>query len=129
MMIRSLKSCATFILVVLLLFLPHVSFAQPYYGANFSYTLLATSPGPLHGYQLMLQYDPQRFRWRGFNLYFDGGFSSFRAPHAAKNREINIYSIAPILRYSFTPRGFFQPYLELSIGLSYLNHTWLENAI
>jgi lipid A 3-O-deacylase len=40
---------------------------------------------------------------------------------------LNIYSVAPVVRYSFNRRGSIKPFLELSVGLSYLNHTHFED--
>lgn len=102
------------------------SAAPPYYGANLSYAAHASEPENLHGYQLMLNYDPQRFKWRQFNVYFDGGYSHFWGANSPYSN-INIYSIAPVIRYTFKKRGPILPYLELSIGLSYLNHTRLDD--
>lgn len=101
--------------------------ATPYYGATLSYVAKTKEPSNLHGYQFMLNYDPQRFKWRKFSLYFDGGFSHFWTNGTPYYSTINIYSIAPVLRYTFRKRGPVLPYLELSIGLSYLNHTRIEN--
>lgn len=110
------------IILVLALMLPRLCMSAPYYGGTFSYDAHSKDPSNLHGYQLMLNYDPQRFKWRQFNVYFDGGFSNFwvnSGPHST----VNIYSIAPVIRYTFKRRGPVLPYLELSIGVSYMNHT------
>ena len=114
-------------LVILSLLFSGLSRAAPYYGANLSYALITTEPPSLHGYQLMLNYDPQRFKWRQFNVYFDGGFSHFCVTNTPHFTTLNIYSIAPVVRYTFKKHGPVHPYLELSIGLSYLNHTRLDN--
>lgn len=101
--------------------------AAPYYGATLSYALIAKEPPNLRGFQFMLLYDPQRFKWRKFNVYFDGGFSYFSDSQTPYYSAINIYSIAPVIRYTFKKRGPVFPYLELSIGLAYLNHTRFED--
>jgi hypothetical protein len=101
--------------------------AAPYYGANFSYAAEAQSPSDLHGYQLMLNYDPQRFKWRRFNILFEGGLAHFWVNNTPYYSTVNIYSIAPIIRYTFRKRGPFLPYLDLSIGVAYLNHTRLDH--
>ncbi len=112
----------------LLLILPClVNASTPYYGANFSFAAIAKEPSNLHGVQLMLNYDPQRFKWRQFNVYFDGGVSNFYVNNAAHNSNITIYSIAPVVRYTFKKQGPIHPYLELSIGLAYLNHTRIDD--
>lgn len=115
------------LLLVLVSYLPFIALATPYYGANFSYNLASKEPDGLRAYQLMLNYDPQRYKWRQFNVYFDGGFSYMKATEATNYKTLNIYSVAPVVRYSFKKHGPLSPYLELSIGLSYLNHTRLEN--
>lgn len=98
---------------------------QPYYGVTASYAATSSEPSDLHGYQLMFNYDPQRFKWRQFNIYFDGGISHFATP--PPNSTINIYSAAPVVRYTFKKHGPVHPYLELSVGLSYMNQTRLYN--
>lgn len=100
---------------------------MPYYGINFSYVLLNQEPSSLRGYQLMLNYDPQRFTWRKFNIYFDAGFSHFWVTDTPYYTTVNIYSIAPVVRYTFKKRGPLSPYFEVSIGLAYLNHTRFED--
>lgn len=114
-------------LVVFLLLMPVLAKAEAAsYGANLSIPVHSTEPNNLHGYQFMLNYDPQSFLWRQFNIYFDGGFSHFYVNNA-HNSTINIYSIAPVVRYTFKKHWQLHPYLELSIGLSYLNQTHIED--
>lgn len=115
------------IVLAAVLVLPNLTYAAPYYGATFSYAASAHEPPELHGYQLMLDYDPDRFKWRKFNVYFDGGFSHFWVNNTPYYTTVNIYSVAPVVRYTFKKRGPVLPYLELSIGLAYLNHTRIEN--
>lgn len=114
-------------LLIALIALPTLCFSAPYYGANFSYPLITREPPSLHGFQFMLNYDPQRFQWKQFNIYFDGGFSHFWVTDTPYYTTLNIYSVAPVVRYSFEKHGPVLPYLELSIGLAYLNHTHLED--
>ena len=114
-------------LALLSLLLSQLVLATPYYGATFSYSLITKEPPHLHGYQLMFNYDPQQFKWRHFNVYFDGGFSHFWITNTPYYTTVNIYSLAPVVRYTFKKRGPFLPFLELSIGLAYLNHTHLDD--
>lgn len=117
----------TLYIIAFLMILPSIADASPYYGATLSYAAITKEPPSLNGYQLMLSYDPQRFTWRQFDLYFDGGFSHFWVTSTPYYRTLNIYSIAPVVRYTFKRRGPVLPYLELSIGFAYLNHTRLDN--
>ncbi len=114
-------------LIAFALLLPSLLQAAPYYGATLSYALITKEPPALRGYQVMLNYDPERFKWRHFNVYFDGGFSHFWITNTPYYTTVNIYSVAPVVRYTFKKRGPILPYLELSIGLAYLNHTHLDD--
>lgn len=116
-----------FNLFALLILLPSLGIAAPHFGATLSYALVTKEPPSLHGYQVMLNYDPQRFKWRRFNLYFDGGFSHFWVTNTPYYTNVNIYSVAPVVRYTFKRRGPLLPFLELSIGFAYLNHTHLDS--
>lgn len=107
--------------------LPLIATSAPYYGTNFSYSLHAKEPENAKAYQLMINYDPQQFQWRQFNVYFDGGFSHIWDTKSPYYSSVNIYSVAPVVRYLFKKQGPVHPYLELSIGIAYLNHTRLEN--
>lgn len=114
-------------LLVLSFTLSSLSLAKPYFGATASVPVITKEPSSLHGYQFMIDYDPDRFKWRQFNLYFDGGFSHFSTNGTPYYSTINIYSVAPVVRYTFKRRGPVLPFLELSIGLSYLNQTRFED--
>lgn len=114
-------------LILTLLLIPILSTAQPHYGANISIPIIATEPSTLHGYQIMGFYDPERFQWRQFNVYFDAGFSHFTQTDTPYHSTINIYSAAPVIRYTFKKHGPVHPYLELSIGAAYLNQTRFAN--
>jgi hypothetical protein len=115
-------------LLSFLLLLPSLCCAeQSYFGANVSVPMITKEPESLHGSQFMVNYDPQRFKWRQFNVYFDAGFSHFWITNTPYYTGLNIYSAAPVIRYTFRRRGPIHPYLELSIGLSYLNHTRLDD--
>lgn len=115
------------IFIALCISLPQICFATSYYGANFSYAAYAKEPDSLRGSQLMLNYAPERFHWHPWSIYFDGGFSHFGVTRTYYYTTVNIYSIAPVLRYSFERYGIFSPYFELSIGFCYLNHTHIDN--
>lgn len=117
-----------FLFLVLSLFcLPTLSISAPYYGANFSYAVIGKEPPTAHGFQIMLTYDPDCLRWRRLVLYFDAGFSHFWITNTPYYSTLNIYSIAPVARYMLNRAGLILPFFEISVGLSYLNHTHLDN--
>lgn len=116
----------TLILVVILL--PGLGFASSYstnsyYGMSFSYAFYSKEPTHLNGPQLLLNYHPQRFQWSSFNLYFDGGIAYFWRSNTDQNPNITLLTLAPVIRYNFNQLYTLLPYADLSIGLTYLNHT------
>lgn len=104
----------------------HLSSTYASYGVAFTLPLETSTPPYLRGYQVMLNYDPKTISWQNFNIYFDGGFSHFWVTNHTDNKSLNIYSIAPVVRYAFSKRGPVTPYLEFSIGASYLTKTRLD---
>jgi len=114
------------ITILLLVSTFHTTNAYASYGASFNFPLETSTPPYLRGYQLMLNYDPKTIVWHGFDLYFDAGFSRFWVSNQTNHKSLNIYSIAPVVRYSFKKYGQITPYLELSIGASYLSKTRLD---
>jgi len=115
------------VIAIILFFIPQLGLASPYYGGTFSYVAYPKEPENLHGYQFLLSYDPNRFQWRQFNLYFDGGVSQLWITNRPYYTTLTIYTLSPIIRYSFKKRGPISPYLEISAGLAYLNHTRLDD--
>ncbi|OGT61831.1 MAG: hypothetical protein A3E85_01890 [Gammaproteobacteria bacterium RIFCSPHIGHO2_12_FULL_45_12] len=109
-----------------LLLLPCLGAAQPYAGVNLALPLITKEPDTLHGYQFLMSYDPDRFQWRKFNLLFDAGIAHFWVNNTPYYTTLTIYSLAPIIRYTFNPHFNCRPYLDLSIGIAYLNHTRFE---
>ncbi len=92
-------------------------------GIAFTYPLIAKDPGHLKGYRTALWYQPPKLIWAHVKIYFDVSFGHWWVNHATANREINIYSLAPTLRYYFTQDSFVSPFIDLSIGASYLTRT------
>lgn len=97
--------------------------APPYFGAQVSIVGKSSEPQNAHGYQFILFYDPQCFKWRRFNIYFDAGISHFWVNNTDLHPRVTLYSIAPVIRSTFKRRGLLRPYVELSIGLAYINST------
>lgn len=106
--------------------LPGMIVASPY-GANFSYPLYSKEPEGLRGFQIMLNYHPKRYVWQKTQVYFDAGYSHFSSHEKPYYSTISIYSMAPVLRFNLRQQGPILPYLEVSIGLAYLNHTHIDS--
>jgi Lipid A 3-O-deacylase (PagL) len=103
-------------------------FSADFYGMQLSIPVskATTSPMLLRGYQIMLNYAPDRWIWHDVSVYIDGGFTHFWMDKDGPNHSINIYSIAPVVRYSYNTGGSLTPFLEFSIGASYLNKLKLD---
>lgn len=122
------KPVITLLLILFLLLCPLLSTGSPYYGATVSSIIYGKEPALFHGFQLMLVYDPELIQGRQFNVYFDGGFSHLSTSATPYYTTVNIYSIAPVFRYTFCQHWWnIHPFLELSIGLAYLNHTHFDS--
>lgn len=115
-----------FLIAAIFVFLPALAAATPYYGATASVALENKEPPHLRGYTFTLFYDPQRFQWRKFNVYFDLAFAHFWDTQTAYYSSVSIIALSPVIRYTFRRRGPILTYLELSIGASYINHTRFE---
>jgi hypothetical protein len=110
-----------FIIFLLIGFISCVAHAQT--GINFTYPLVVKDPNDLKGYKIAAWYQPASFAWQHVKIYFDASFGHWWVNNAPANREINIYSIAPTLRFYPTPGHFISPFIDLSIGASYLTQT------
>lgn len=97
------------------------------YGVSLAYGLHGSEPIGVKGIQAMLSYDPGIYRWRHFNVYFDGGASYFRVNRATENKSLYTLAIAPVVRYQFNRHYFLHPFLEISIGAAYLSKIYLQN--
>lgn len=97
------------------------------YGFNFSYALKSQDPSNLHGYRASFLYEPPFWVWQHVHIFFDTSFGHWWVPNATQYSNLNIYSIAPVLRYYFKNYAYFRPYLDLSIGPSYLTKTRLSD--
>ena len=95
------------------------------FGVGATYPLVFSEPNRANAYQIKLIYDPERFRWRKFNVFFDGGFTHVTDTGAHINRSMNFYSASPVARYTFTYPWPVNPYIDIGIGVSYRDHTRL----
>ena len=59
--------------------------------------------------------------------YFDISAGHWWVNNYPVHREINIYSIAPTLRYYLMQNNYISPYFDLSIGASYLTRTHIAD--
>lgn len=113
-----LTGLSTFIITTL-------AHASPF-GASFTYPIIAKDPENLHGYKGSVTYQPPSFNWDHVQVYFDAGFGHWFVSGHGPYRSLNIYSVAPYLRYYLIKKPCFSPYVEASLGLAYLSKTHLD---
>jgi len=94
-------------------------------GGSFYYSLISQDPDNLHGYRAALWYQPGNLIWKHVRVYFDGGMGYWWIANSNPHHSLYIVSLSPVLRYYYRKRYFLTPFLELSIGLSYLSKTRL----
>jgi hypothetical protein len=92
-------------------------------GIALTYPLITKDPSQLKGYRGALWYQPSCLAWQRLKIYFDISFGHWWVNNYPTNREINIYSFAPTLRYYLIQNSIISPYIDLSIGASYLTRT------
>ncbi len=103
--------------------------SSPYIGGSLSIPLLSKDPQNLHGYRAAIWYQPESLLFTpNLHLYFDASFGHWWVTkHSSRyNQSLSIYAVAPILRYYFLQQPTFAPFINLSIGLSYLTRTHLD---
>ena len=71
-------------------------------GIALTYLIIPKDPPDLHGYQASLWYQPKSWTWEHVNIYLDASFGHWWLHNKdTEHRQINIYSLAPIVRYYF----------------------------
>lgn len=114
--------------IFFILLLSPSTYALPYhYSANVAAIIFSKEPAHFNGWQARLSYYPDKLTWPSLRLFFDGGFSYFRLTKNRPHRTIQIYAIAPVLRYYFKRESIFLPFVDASIGFAYLNRTRFDN--
>ena len=107
--------------------LPQSAFAWSE-GFTVSLPVITKDPENLHGINAGLWYDPETLIWRQFHLYFDvlGAHYWVTGP-STPYHDINILAVSPVVRYLFKEHFSVTPYLEFSVGPSYLSNTRFAN--
>jgi hypothetical protein len=107
-------------------FASSIVYASPY-GINFSTLLIDKDPENLHGVRGSFQYFPSSWVWEHVHIFFDVGVGHWWVRDSDPYRIVNIYSIAPVFRYYFKNNPFMSPFLDISIGPSYLTRSRIDH--
>lgn len=111
-----------------LLCMTHAVYASSYpnWGASLSVPLITKDPEYLHGYRAAVWYQPKSFIWKNVQVYVDASFGHWWVTNTTAYNNLNIYSVAPIVRVYFT-HGYVSPFMNASIGLAYLSRTQIDH--
>lgn len=97
--------------------------ASPY-SINLSTPIIDKDPSNFHGLRGSIQYEPPAWVWEHLHIFFDGSIGHWWTNQTPNYRIINIFSIAPVLRYYVLKNtASISPFVDISIGLSYLSKT------
>jgi hypothetical protein len=102
-------------------------YATSPYGVNFSYVLVNKDPNHLHAYRASFLYEPPSWVWEHVHIFFDAGYGHWWVDNVSAYSNLNIYSIAPVLRYYFVNSDLFSPFFDISIGPAYLTKTHIAD--
>lgn len=97
------------------------------YGINFSTAVIAKDPPHLYGYRASFIYQPPTWHWGRVDVFIDTSYGHWWVTHTTQYHNLSIWSVAPVLRYFFKEYDYFWPYLDLSIGPSYLTQSRLDD--
>ncbi|OGT53233.1 MAG: hypothetical protein A3E84_01260 [Gammaproteobacteria bacterium RIFCSPHIGHO2_12_FULL_42_13] len=120
------KYTASFITATLIFILTQSSIAVAAVGLDLYYPLYTFEPTTLNGYGFGVWYDPEKFSWKNFRLYFETDYYHWWVTRTTFYHSTSVFSIVPILRYEFKNSSTLVPYLEISIGPAYFTKNRLE---
>ena len=97
------------------------------YGLAAPMVVYYDNPPRTHTYSGEIWFQPKKWTWGNLNVYVSGRFGHWWSSGATTFRALNIYSVAPVLRYYIKKWTYFSPYVEASIGPGYLSRTQFAN--
>ncbi len=115
------------ILLGMIFFTSSASATSVQFGVTLPILIKTKDPTNVHGYRAVIWYQPQSLVWKKVNIYFAAGYGHWWVGGSGPNRIMNIFAIAPVIRYIITKTTYFTPYLEASIGASYLSSTRFDD--
>lgn len=111
-------------LVIIMIFLTKIPIGcAASSGITLSYPLITQDPSHVHGGRLSLWLQTLESKEERVHLFIDGSVGYWWVPESYPNKSINIFSIAPLLRYEIVHHPFITPFIDISIGMAYLSRT------
>lgn len=96
--------------------------ASPY-GVNISALLIGKDPSNLHAYRASFLYEPSTWIWNRLHVFLDVSYGHWWADGYPMYKSLSIYSIAPVVRYYFADSIHLSPFVDISIGPSFVTKT------
>jgi len=103
---------------------------KPLYGLTYSHSIsngMDTVPVNMHGYRVGFWYQPETWQWRYLNIFMDLTFGHWWVNGSTPNKMVNSYALSPVFRFFLMKNNRFSPFIDASIGLTYLSRTRLGN--
>jgi len=97
------------------------------YGVNLSYLLIDKDPQYLRGYRFSFLYQPPTWMWNHIHIFWDFGFGHWWVNHNVPYGSLNSYAIAPVFRFFILNNNYVSPFVDISIGPSYLTKTRISD--
>lgn len=85
------------------------------------------APKDTFGYRVAGFIQPKGLMWSHVNVYLDASYAQWYTNYYQRNRRIGIYTLAPAVRIFLFKTNSISPYLDGSIGFSYMNKDFLGN--
>ena len=101
--------------------------APTVYGLAMPIVIRPDNPPRTHTYNGIIWYQPSKWIWGNWHLYVAGRFGHWWSDGATQYRALNIYAVAPVIRYYLFKKTWFSPYVEASVGPGYLSRTQFGN--
>lgn len=96
------------------------------FGLSLMVPLIPKDPADLKGIRAGLLYEPPSMQWTHWQIYFEGSAGHWWIPSARPHHSMTILAIAPYFRF-YIARRTVSPFLEASIGPSYLSDTKIDH--
>ena len=121
-----------FIFIYLLTHLnPCLAISSVYWGGGVAGSIptvnfpIKSEPPNINGYRLSFQIYHSALNWEKVSLFLDGSYANYMAysTFLSSHKNISILALAPVLRYQFYHSSIINPFIDLSIGPSYMSKT------
>lgn len=95
------------------------------FGVTAPIIMKAKDPEGVYGYRGIVTFQPTSWVGEKATVYLAASFGHWWVHGASVHRSLNIYAFAPVLRYYLKKSPTFSPYVEASIGPSWMTRTYL----